>query len=210
MTDDTAQPDDGGLGIPPERLEAALGNLQTADHLPLTEPLEAGLGPLLSRLGDREGGILAGGKARWILGLVGDRYSVSVGPEEISARALLGERTVRWDDVRSVSATGVMFMVGRHVVGRLLDVGVARMVRIPGLRWLARRISSTLVDLLTKRTVRPQEETTLLVARVEGEGTTIDFDGLVGLVVLLSRGFNDAVLWEAESRDIPITREDLT
>lgn len=202
--------DEGGLGIDPDRLESALQNLQTVDGLPLTEPLEAGLGPLLSRLGDQEGGILASGRARWILKLVGDRYSVSVGPKGVTAHALFREERIAWDDMESLRTTGVSFMVGRHVVGKLLDVGVSRVVRIPGLRWLARRISSTLVDFLTTRAVSPKEETTLLVSSARGGGRSVDFDGLLGLVVLLSRGFNDAVLWEADARDIPMVREDLT
>jgi hypothetical protein len=207
--DDDEQSDEGGLGIDPDRLESALQNLQTVDGLPLTEPLEAGLGPLLSRLGDQEGGILASGRARWVLKLIGDRYSVSAGPKEISAHALIFERSIRWKDVQSVRTAGVSYMVGRHIVGKLLDVGVGRFVRIPGLRWLARRISATMVDFLTRRAVRPQEDSTVLVASVQGDGTSVDFDGLLGLVVLLSRGFNDAVLWEAEARDIPMVREDL-
>ncbi|MGI9015561.1 MAG: PH domain-containing protein [Euzebya sp.] len=202
---------DAGLGIPTERLAQVLPGLHPAPPLPLTQSFQAGLAPLLRALGQAAGGILAGRKARRVLDLIGDRFTVSVSPDGITARSIVRRRTMRWDEMESIQASGLGFMIGRHVVGRLLDGTVGRYVRIPGLRWLARRVARTLVDFATRLSVRPHDDNALVIVGATAQDESdVTFDGLLGLVVVLSRGFNDAVFFEASARGITMTREDLS
>lgn len=84
-----------------------LREIDPTPPLPLTDVHEAGFASLLRRLDKVEGtGLTDSGAVRRILDLVGDRLSLSVGPDGITVRGLLRRRQTSWNHVEHLTLAG--------------------------------------------------------------------------------------------------------
>ncbi len=209
MSGDHRAVSSNGLGVDPPRVSAVLRTLHPAPPLPLTEPFSAGLSPLLHDLGGHVGGLLEGRRAERVLHRLGSRFTVTVDPEGVSAKALLRTRRLAWRDIEHVEVAGQSEVIARQILGRMADRYVSRLIPIPGVSWLIRKLLGTLTDVLADLVSRPDESIEPVVVAVTTKGRgDLAFDGLLGIVVLLSHGFTVAVLDRAEAHGVLVVREE--
>jgi hypothetical protein len=185
-----------------------LSRLHPTPPLPLTGEFAAGLGPLLTAVADQIGGVLRSRRARWVIDRIGDRYTLTVSPEGISSKGLLRTRTVRWSDATAVELEPLTVLVARRVIAGTATSMAGRVVRIPGLRWLIRKVLGLIGDVLADATgkVTPESVPSTLVAVRSPDGDGIELDGPLALTSALSRGITAAAVSEATDRDIPVRR----
>lgn len=186
-----------------DALASAWRSLHPPPPLPLTAPFSAGLGPLLDGLCSAIDGVADGRLARGVIAAVGDRISVTVGPDGVTSRGWLRTHQVAWADAEAVVLEPVQGMATRRVVAAML----LRRVPVPGLRWLVGRVVDPLAAAAAHRSTDLFEDVPqVLVAVRERDGEGVRLEGELALVSLLSRGLTVAAVEEASRRVIPVER----
>lgn len=181
--------------------------------LPLTAVHETGFVSLLRRLDevDNEGRLLQDGKVRRILDLVGDRLSLSVGPDGITVRGLLRRRHTAWKHVEHLTVGGRYDLIRGDGLAKIInDIKAKVGLPIPGLSWLIRKVVNGLANWLEKKVFTPEEIEsfragggTALLA-IQRRGRDIELSGPLLLVSILAPGFSEAVEFEARARKIEV------
>jgi hypothetical protein len=187
-----------------------LHRIDPTPPVPLTEKHEVGLVALLRRLGElADTGLLEDRRTRRVLDLVGDRLSISAGPDGITVRSLLRRRHTPWKRVKGVTVEGRYDLVRGDGMAKLLD-GIRSPFPIPGLRWLLRRITKGIAQWLERRFMSDESVATAregsgtVLVGVKRWGRDIELEGPLLLVALLAPGLAEAVEQEARQRGIPV------
>jgi len=169
--------------------------------LPLTAPYEIGLGVVvrrLARVSDQDLGSDA--NVRRVLRLLGDRLSVTVGPDGISVRGLVRTRHTPWGKLQRLTFTSRYDQVKGQLVAQVADDVAGRLlpVPVPGLTWLIRRIVGGVGNLYERRNLTPEELEALraglghsLVA-IQRRGMDIELAGALRLLMFFSLGMSTA------------------
>lgn len=192
------------------------GAIDPAPPLPLTGPHEMGLVLAVQRLARVSEDLLADARVRRVLGLLGDRLSLTVGPDGITVRGLLRTRHTPWEKVKQLSFTSrydqfkgrLVTQMAEDISGRLLPVPV------PGLNWLLRRIIGGIGNLWESRAYTPEELEEMrtglgnTLTDIERRGLDIELAGALRLVSFFSYGLSVAVLHEAEARGVKVVGVD--
>jgi len=181
--------------------------------LPLTAPYEIGLGVVvrrLARVSDQD--LALDANVRRVLRLLGDRLSVSAGPDGISVRGLVRTRHTPWSKVQRLTFTSRYDQVKGQLVAQVADDVAARLlpVPVPGLTWLIGRIVGGVGNLYERRNLTPEELETLraglghsLVA-IQRRGMDIELAGALRLLMFFSIGLSTALKSEAAARGIAV------
>lgn len=186
-----------------DAVASAWRGLHPPPDLPVDERFTAGLGPLLDGLGQAVGGALDGRRARRVIRVVGDRWSVTVGPDEVTSRGWLRRHRVAWEDATAVRLEAVEAVATQRLVASLL----LRRVPVPGLHWLAAKVVGLLAGAIAGSATRMIGDTPHLLAGVESRsGEGVQLAGPLALASLLSRGLTVVAVDEAERRGIPVRR----
>lgn len=180
--------------------------------LPLTDVHEAGFASLIRRLDKVEGtGLTDQAVVRRILDLVGDRLSLSVGPEGITVRGLLRRRRTAWTHVEHLTFGGRYDLVRSDGLAKIIDDVKTRVgLPIPGLSWLIRKVVNGIAAWLEKRIFTAEEIESLkatggnALLAIQRRGRDIELSGPLLLVSIIAPGFSEAVEQEARTRGIPI------
>lgn len=195
-------------GLAVDQITAVLAGLQARPDLPLAEPFSAGLVPLLqawAELADPEG-FLTDSRVQRVLGVLGDRFSITISPDGLTVRGLLRRRHTPWRHVRALEYIDRYTMLRDHVLERLVADAVRRVgLPIPGLSWLLRRIIGALEHLV------PDEEMATLadaggsaLLRVDRRGFDLELGGALALVAFLSPVLSEVAATEAAARGITV------
>ncbi len=148
---------------------------------------------------------------RRILDLVGDRLSLSVGPDGVTVRGLLRRRRTAWKHVEHLTFGGRYDLVRSDGLAKIMDDIRAKVgLPIPGLSWLIRKVVNGLANWLEKRVFTPEEVESLKVGAgnallaIQRRGRDIELSGPLLLVSILAPGFSEAVEQEARTRGIEV------
>ena len=187
-----------------------LHRIDPTPPVPLTEKHEVGLVALLRRLGElADTGLLEDRRTRRVLDLVGDRLSISAGPDGLTVRSLLRRRHTPWKRVQQISVQGRYDFVRSGGMTKLLE-GIQSPFPIPGLGWLLRRVAKGIVQQLERRFMSEElvatarEGSGILLLGIKRRGRDIELEGPVLTVSLLAPGLAEAVEQEARNRGIPV------
>jgi hypothetical protein len=189
------------------------GDIDPLPSLPLTGPHEIGLVLIVQRLARVSEDLLADARVRRVLALLGDRLTLTVGPDGITVRGLLRTRHTPWDKVKQLSFTSrydqfkgrLVTQIAEDISGRLLPVP------IPGLNWLIRRIIGGIGNLWENRAFTAEELEQMraglgyTLTDIERRGLDIELAGALRLVAFFSFGLSMAILSEADDRGITVT-----
>jgi hypothetical protein len=198
------------IAIDNDTLFDDLREIDPTPPLPLTAVHESGFASLLVGLDKRVGGGLTDdSRVRRILDLVGDRLSLSVGPDGITVRGLLRRRRTAWKHVQHLTFGGRYELVRSDYLTRIMDDIKARVgLPIPGLSWLIRKVVTSIARWLEKRVFTPEEIESLkesggnALMAIQRRGRDIELSGPLLLVSILAPGFSEAVEYEARARGI--------
>ena len=203
---DQADDDDVELGL--GHFTELLRRLDPPPPLPLTEPFSSGLVPLLIRWGDAEGSacFLSDRRVRRVLGVISDRFTVTVAPEGITVRGLLRRRFTPWERVQQLTFVERYEMIRDHALEGAIDQLLRTMpVPIPGLRWVLRKV----VDAIEQRL--PQSQLDALaegggsaLQHIRRRGFDLELTSALALVVFLSDSLSTVAAAEAQRRGIPV------
>lgn len=188
-----------------------LRRLDPAPAVPLTAPHTVGLVSLVERLGGEDDK-----RVRRILALVGDRLSLTAGPDGIAVRGILRRRHTPWDRIGRLTFADRYELLRGNYLQKLTDDLANRLtpIPIPGLRWLLRRVVGGLSGWLEHKVLTPEQIESMrqgaggALTHVERRGFDIELSGPLLLVSILAPGFCAAVEEEATRRKVPIVRED--
>ena len=183
--------------------------LEHVPPLPLTAPYATGLVPVLRRWGELEGpaSFLADRRVLRVLGVLGDRYAITVGPAGITVRGLVRRRFTPWDRVQRLTFVDRYSMVRDHVLEGAIDdmVGRAVPVPVPGLRWLIRKLVLAIEGRL------PEDQRAMLegiggsaLQHIQRRGFDIELSGVMALVSFLSEPLTTVAASEARVRNIAV------
>lgn len=189
-----------------------LREIDPTPPLPLVDVHEAGFASLIRRLDKVEGtGLTDQAVVRRILDLVGDRLSLSVGPDGIMVRGLLSRRRTAWNHVQHLTFGNRYDLVRSDGLAKIINDIKARVgLPIPGLSWLIRKIVNGLANWLEKRIFAPEEIESLketggnALLAIQRRGRDIELSGPLLLVSILAPGFSEAVEHEARDRGIAV------
>lgn len=191
----------------------AWSTLHPAPSLPTDEPFTAGLQPLLRGLADAVGGPLAGRRATAVIGMVGDRFTVTVDGDGVVSRGLLRHHRASWGDAEAVLVEPMAAMAVRRLLARTASRAVARMVPIPGLHWVAQRVADMVLDPIADVAAPAAAKAVdglpaVLVGVRTSVGESVRLEGPLALTSLLSRGLTEVALDHAARRDVPVEHLD--
>ena len=203
------------IAIQNDSLFDDLRQIDPTPPMPLTDVHEVGFVALIRRLDKVEGTNLTDQAAvRRILDLVGDRLTLSVGPEGITVRGLLRRRRTAWNHVEHLTFAGRYDMLRSGYLTKIMDDIKTRVgLPIPGLSWLIRKVVNGIANWLEKRIFTPEEIEGLQVGSgnvllaIQRRGRDIELSGPLLLVSILAPGFSEAVEQEARSRGIAVDVE---
>ena len=194
-------------------LWSLFGRIDGGPPLPLAAEHRVGLGPLLRGLLDAEDPpALQEWAVDRVLSLVGDRYTLSVGPDGITVRGLLRRRHTSWDDIDGIGVVNRFDALKGGAVARLIDQAVR--FPVPGLRWLLERVLGAITDRLARLVLGAdevdawREASGWVITDIERRGFDIELDGPLLIVSLLAKGTTAAILTEAGQRGIAIDGTD--
>jgi hypothetical protein len=183
--------------------------------LPLTDVHDAGFAALIRGLDKVEGtGLTDQTVVRRILGLVGDRLTLSIGPDGVTVRGLLRRRRTAWNHMEHVTFAGRYDMLRSGYLTKIMDDIKARVgLPIPGLSWLIRKVVNGIANWLEKRIFTEEEIESLkgtggnVLLAIQRRGRDIELSGPLLLVSILAPGFSEAVEHEARARGIDVEIE---
>ena len=192
-----------------------LRKIDPTPPLPLTAAHEAGFVSLLHRLDETAaGGLLADGKVRRILDLVGDRLSVTVGPDGITVRGLLRRRRTAWKHVQKLTFEGRYDLVRGDGLAKITDDIKGKVgLPIPGLGWLIRKVVNGISNWLEERFFTEDQVAGLrqgsgnALLAIQRRGRDIELSGPLLLVSILAPGLSEALEHEARARGIDVEIE---
>ncbi len=192
-----------------------LREIDPTPPLPLTDVHEAGFASLIRRLDKVEGtGLTDQAVVRRILDLVGDRLSLSVGPDGITVRGLLRRRRTAWNHVEHLTFAGRYDMLRSGDLTKIMDDIKAKVgLPIPGLSWLIRKVVNGIANWLEKKIFTAEEVESLkgtggnALLAIQRRGRDIELSGPLLLVSILAPGFSEAVEQEARTRGIDVEVE---
>lgn len=192
-----------------------LREIDPTPPLPLTDVHESGFVAVLRRLDKEAGdGMTDQGAVRRILDLVGDRLSLSVGPDGITVRGLLRRRRTAWKHVEHLTFGGRYELLRSDYLTKVADDIKAKVgLPIPGLSWLIRKVVNGITNWLEARFFTEEEIESLRVGAgnvlmaIQRRGRDIELSSSLLLVSILAPGFSDAVEYEARARGIEIEVE---
>jgi hypothetical protein len=168
---------------------------------------------LVRRLGQVAGtGLLEDWRARRVLDLVGDRLSVSIGPDGITVRSLVRRRHTPWARVQRLTLAGRYDLLRDDGLARLVDGARPRVtpLPVPGLKWLIRRVVGVIANWLEPRLFNPEQidalrkEAGRALLGIKRRGRDIELSGGLLLVSILAPGLAEAAEQEARRRGIPV------
>jgi hypothetical protein len=203
------------IAIDNDTLFDDLREIDPTPPLPLTAVHESGFVSLLVGLDKQVGGGLTDdSRVRRILDLVGDRLSLSVGPDGITVRGLLRRRRTAWKHVEHLTFSGRYELVRSDYLAKLMDDIKSKVgLPIPGLSWLIRKVVTSIANWLEKRVFTPEEVESLkesggnVLVAIQRRGRDIELSGPLLLVSILAPGFSEAVEQEARARGIDVEVE---
>ena len=189
-----------------------LREIDPTPPLPLTAVHEAGFVSLLRRMDKVNGTTMTEeGLVRRVLDLVGDRLSLSVGPDGVTVRGLLRRRRTAWKHVEHLTFGGRYDLLRSDGLAKIMDDIKAKVgLPIPGLSWLIRKVVNGLANWLEKRVFTPEEVESLKVGAgnallaIQRRGRDIELSGPLLLVSILAPGFSEAVEQESRTRGIDV------
>jgi hypothetical protein len=190
-----------------------LRQIDPTPPVPLTAAHEVGFASLLRRLGEiADTGLLEDRRARRVLDLVGDRLSISVGPDGITVRSLVRRRHTPWRRVQRLTFEGRYDLLRGDGLAKLVeDVRTSLLpLPIPGLSWLLRRVLGGIANWLEHRFFTPEQVDALrqgagnALLRVQRRGRDIELSGALLLVSLLAPGLSEAAEQEARRRGVEV------
>jgi hypothetical protein len=151
-----------------------------------------------------------------VLGLVGDRISLSVTPDGITVHGLLRRRHTPWGRIRGLAFSNRYDLIKSGAIERWADdiasAGIG--VPIPGLRWLVRRLVGGITEWLERRLLedeavdRLRDRAGVALTDIDRRGFDIELSGSLLLVSLLGVGVNEAILAEAALRGVAVQLPD--
>ena len=184
--------------------------------VPLTGVHEAGLVALLHRLGElADTSLLEDKRARRVLDLIGDRLSISVGPDGITVRSLLRRRHTPWKRVQAITVESRYDLVRGDGLAKMTDSLKSAVMPfpIPGLSWLIRRVTNGIANWLEQRMMTDDQVERMrggggnVVLGIKRRGRDIELDGPLFVLVMLAPGVSDAIEQEARARGIQVDVE---
>jgi hypothetical protein len=194
-----------------------LRQIDPTPPVPLTAVHEVGFVSLLRRLGEvADTGLLEDSRARRILDLVGDRLSISAGPDGITVRSLVRRRHTPWSKVQRLTLGGRYDLLRGDGLAKLVEDVKSRMIPIPipGLSWLLRRVVGGIANWLEQKFFTEDQIEALrggvgnAVLGIQRRGFDIELSGPLLLVSILAPGLSEAVEQEARARGIEIEVSD--
>lgn len=196
----------------PRDLFEILRELEPAPAAPLGAPYQLGFRRAVELLADVEDpGFVADKRVRRVLDVLGDRGSITVGPDGITVYGLLRRRHTPWDKVKSLTFGNRYELLKAGALERWADdVAGAVGLPIPGLRWVVARLIGGIGRWLEQRLLeddaveRLREQSGLALTDVDRRGFDIELSGLPLVVSLLGIGLNDAILGEARLRGVAV------
>ena len=203
------------ITIENESLFDDLRQIDPTPPLPLTAVHEAGFAALIRRLDKVEGTNLTDqAVVRRILDLVGDRLTLSVGPDGITVRGLIRRRRTAWNHVEHLTLAGRYEMLRSGYLTKIMEDIKSRVgLPIPGLSWLIRKVVNGIANWLEQKIFTPEEVESLRVGSgnvlmaIQRRGRDIELSGPLLLVSILAPGFSEAVEHEARGRGIDVEVE---
>ncbi|HUH08562.1 MAG TPA: PH domain-containing protein [Egibacteraceae bacterium] len=202
---DEAPPDDAELGL--DHFSELLRRLEPVPSLPLSEPFSTGLVPLLRHWAQEEGpgSFLADRRVLRVLGMVGDRFTITVSPDGITVRGLIRRRFAPWSRIQRLTFVDRYQMLREHALEAAVDDIVRRTAPIPGLRWLLRQV----VGAIERRLPSSQRDALQQVGgcalqQIKRRGFDLELSSVLALVAFLSETLSDVAAAEAQLRGIPI------
>ena len=218
--EDLARLDDdediAGLEIQCDRaLWEVLREIDPTPPLPLTAVHEAGFVTLLRRFGEAaEEKLVQDSRVNRVLDLVGDRLSVSVGPDGITVRGLLRRRRTSWGHIQRLTFGRRYDLVQADGLNKLAqDIKDKLGLPIPGLSWLIRKVVYGIANFVEQRMFTEEQVATLreqggnALLAIQRRGRDIELSGPLLLVSILAPGFSAAAEQEARSRGIAVEIE---
>lgn len=195
-----------------QSLWSLLHRIDPTPPVPLTEKHEVGLVALVRRLGEMaDASLLEDRRARRVLDLVGDRLSISAGPDGITVRSLLRRRHTPWKRIQRLTIQGRYELARGDGVAMLMESIRSNIVPfpIPGLGWLLRRVTNGIANWLESHMDEDEinamrEEGGSVLLGIQRRGRDIELEGPLLLVALLSPGLSEALEQEARARGIPV------
>ncbi|WP_040495048.1 hypothetical protein [Ilumatobacter nonamiensis] len=188
------------------RLPRLLSKLDPAPDFPLAEPFTAGLGPLLGRWIDAEpDGVLADGRTRRVLDLIGSRFTVTVSDEAISITGLVRSRNTKWDRVQEVVLEDrYTVFTDRVVAGSVSLLLGRRLLPIPGLGWLLRGVIGLVESMIPDgwRASMQHESGRAFASIRRSMARDVELAGPLALVAFLSEGLTATIAHLAEERNV--------
>jgi len=184
--------------------------------VPLTDVHEAGLVALLRRLGElADTSLLEDKRARRVLDLVGDRLSISVGPDGITVRSLLRRRHTPWKRVQAITVESRYDLVRGDGLAKMTESIKSAVVPfpIPGLSWLLRRVTNGIGNWLEQRMMTDEKIENMrggggnVLLGIKRRGRDIELDGPLFVLAMLAPGVSDAIEQEARARGIQVDVE---
>jgi len=193
-----------------------LRKIDPTPSVPLAAKHEVGLVALLRRLGElSDTSLLEDKRARRVLDLVGDRLSISAGPDGITVRSLLRRRHTPWKRIQRLTIQGRYDLIRGDGLAKLMESIRSNFVPfpIPGLGWLLRRVTNGIANWLESRMDEDeisalQEEGGSVLLAIQRRGRDIELEGPLLLVAMLSPGLSEALEQEARARGIPVERSE--
>ena len=210
LDDDDADP----IVIDSERsLIELLREIDPTPEVPLTTVHEVGFVSLLRRLGElADTGLLEDSRARRILDLVGDRLSISVGPDGITIRSLVRRRHTPWRHVQGLTLESRYELLRGDGLNKLAEDVKNKLLPlpIPGLSWILRRVIGGISNWLEHRLLTPEQIESMrsgagnALVGVKRRGFDIELSGPLLLVSIIAPGLSESIEQEARNRGIPV------
>lgn len=202
--------DDGAslVGKDPDqaRLARLLDKLDPAPEFPLTEPFTAGLGPLLNRwIAAEPDGVLADGRTRRVIDLIGSRFTVTVSNDAISITGLVRTRDTNWSRVQEVVLEDrYTLFTDRVVAGSVSMLIGRRLLPIPGLGWLLRGLIGLVESMIPDgwRASMQHESGRAFASIRRSMARDVELAGPLALVAFLSEGLTATIAHLAEERGV--------
>lgn len=223
-----ADDDDGGLAelddaeAPPVDIPDDVGLVELLRHLdpappsPLSAVHETGFTALVKRLSEMvDIGLLSDRRVHGVLERLGGRLTVAVGPDGIGVRGVVRSRDTPWARIDQLTFVSRYEMLRGGLVNQLVDDASAYLPRVPGLKWVLRRVVGGVAGLYERRKYADEEvddlrrELGLVLTDIERRGFDIELSGALRFVAFFSSGLSVAVEQEAKIRGIKVVCRDV-
>lgn len=190
--------------------------LDPVPTLPLTSVHETGFASLVGRLSEIvDTGLLRDRRVRAVVERLGDCLTVAVGPDGIRVRGVVRTRDTPWAGIDQLSFVSRYEMLRGGLVNQLVEDASAYLPRVPGLKWVLRRVVGGVASLYERRKYSDDEvedlrvELGLVLTDVERRGLDIELSGALRFVAFFSYGLSAAIEREAHARGVKVVRREI-